>query len=105
MLSEGRWPHVSAISQFVPVQRLNEVLLEPADCSLGDDPAGVIVYSEEERVCFALVVHGLLRVYIQASDGREVAIRYAFAECLIATTVRGTATLLGGPAPVFVQAW
>ena len=73
MLPEGRGAHVRAISPFVPVQRLNEVLLEPADCSLGDDPAGVIVYSEEERVCFALVVHGLLRVYMQASDGREVA--------------------------------
>ena len=36
MLSEGRWPHVSAISQFVPVQRLGEVLLEPGDilCNL-----------------------------------------------------------------------
>jgi hypothetical protein len=31
MLPEGRGAHVRAIRQFVPVQRLNEVLLEPGD--------------------------------------------------------------------------
>ena len=31
MLPKGRWTHVRAIRQFVAVQRLNEVLLEPGD--------------------------------------------------------------------------
>ena len=31
MLPEGRWAHVRAIRQIVPVQRLYEVLLEPGD--------------------------------------------------------------------------
>jgi hypothetical protein len=31
MLPEGRWAHVRAIRQIVPVQRLREVLLEPGD--------------------------------------------------------------------------
>ena len=31
MLSEGRGAHVRAIRQVVPLQRLNEVLLEPCD--------------------------------------------------------------------------
>jgi hypothetical protein len=31
MLPEGGWAHVCPIRQVVPVQRLNEVLLEPGD--------------------------------------------------------------------------
>jgi hypothetical protein len=31
MLPEGRWAHVRAIRQVVPLQRLCEVLLEPGD--------------------------------------------------------------------------
>ena len=31
MLPEGGWAHVRAIRQVVPLQRLDEVLLEPGD--------------------------------------------------------------------------
>src|SRR5438093_11217195 len=31
MLPEGRWAHVRAIRQIIPLQRLREILLEPAD--------------------------------------------------------------------------
>jgi hypothetical protein len=31
MLSEGRWAHVRAIRQIIPLQRLREMLLEPGD--------------------------------------------------------------------------
>ena len=38
MLPEGGWAHVRAIRQVVPMERLNEVLLEPGD-GLRDLPA------------------------------------------------------------------
>src|SRR5207247_6915463 len=31
MLPEGRWTHVPAIRQIIPLQRLREMLLEPGD--------------------------------------------------------------------------
>jgi hypothetical protein len=31
MLPEGRWAHVRAIRQIIPLQRLREMLLEPGD--------------------------------------------------------------------------
>ena len=31
MLPEGRWAHVRAIRQIIPLQRLDEILLEPGD--------------------------------------------------------------------------
>src|SRR6058998_3606384 len=31
MLPEGRWAHVRAIRQIIPLQRLREILLEPGD--------------------------------------------------------------------------
>jgi CRP/FNR family transcriptional regulator len=42
---------------------------------------------------------GLLRVYMHAGDGRQVTVRYVRAGGLL-----GAPALIGGPAPVFVQA-
>jgi len=45
------------------------------------------------------MMDGLLRVYMHASDGRQVTVRYVRAGDLL-----GVPALVGGPAPVFVQA-
>jgi CRP/FNR family transcriptional regulator len=62
-------------------------------------PAGHTVYSEADAEAFALVLDGLLRVYMHASDGRQVTVRYVRGGGLL-----GVPALVGGPAPVFVQA-
>lgn len=66
---------------------------------LTEFPAGQTVYAEADLVGLAVVLQGLLRVYMHASDGRQVTVRYARAGDLL-----GVPALVGGPAPVFVQA-
>ena len=61
--------------------------------------AGAVVYSEADTVVFGVVLAGLLRVCMHTSDGREVTVRYARSGMLL-----GTPAVVGGPAPVFVQA-
>ena len=61
--------------------------------------AGHGVYTEADAERLALVLHGLLRVYMLDSDGRQVTVRYVRAGHLL-----GVPALIGGPAPVFVQA-
>jgi CRP/FNR family transcriptional regulator, cyclic AMP receptor protein len=60
---------------------------------------GVTVYTEADVERFGVIVHGLLRVYMHTSDGRQVTVRYARRGGLL-----GAPALVGGPAPVFVQA-
>jgi CRP/FNR family cyclic AMP-dependent transcriptional regulator len=62
-------------------------------------PAGHTVYAEAAPERLAVVLQGLLRVYMHASDGRQVTVRYARAGDLL-----GVPALIAGPAPVFVQA-
>jgi CRP/FNR family transcriptional regulator len=62
-------------------------------------PAGHTVYAEADAEGLAVLLHGLLRVYMNASDGRQVTVRYVRAGDLL-----GVPALVGGPAPVFVQA-
>jgi CRP-like cAMP-binding protein len=57
------------------------------------------VYIEADAEKLAVVLEGLLRVYMHASDGRQVTVRYAREGGLV-----GVPALIGGPAPVFVQA-
>ena len=66
---------------------------------LADLAAGATVYTEAETERFGVVVRGLLRVYMHTSDGRQVTVRYVRAGGLL-----GAPALVGGPAPVFVQA-
>lgn len=61
--------------------------------------AGHTVYAEADTGGLAAVLDGLLRVYMHASDGRQVTVRYARIGDLL-----GVPSLVGGPAPVFVQA-
>jgi len=62
-------------------------------------PAGHTVYAEADAEELAVVLRGLLRVYMHASDGRQVTVRYVRTSDLL-----GVPALIGGPAPVFVQA-
>jgi CRP/FNR family transcriptional regulator, cyclic AMP receptor protein len=62
-------------------------------------PAGDTVYAEADAGGLAVILDGLLRVYMHASDGRQVTVRYVRAGDLL-----GVPSLVGGPAPVFVQA-
>jgi CRP/FNR family cyclic AMP-dependent transcriptional regulator len=62
-------------------------------------PGGHTVYAEADAEGLAVVLRGLLRVYMHASDGRQVTVRYVRTGDLL-----GVPALIGGPAPVFVQA-
>ena len=70
-----------------------------ADGERADYPAGTTVYRAGSDPRAALVVHGLLRVYLASAKGRQVTIRYARPG-----DVLGIAVLVGGPASVGVQA-
>ncbi|HET6960150.1 MAG TPA: Crp/Fnr family transcriptional regulator [Vicinamibacterales bacterium] len=61
--------------------------------------AGHTVYEEADVEALAVMMEGLLRVYMHASDGRQVTVRYVRAGDLL-----GVPALIAGPAPVFVQA-
>ena len=67
---------------------------EPADY-----PAGTTVYQPGSEPRAALVVRGLLRVFLASLEGRQVTVRYARPG-----DVLGIAVLVGGPASVGVQA-
>lgn len=62
-------------------------------------PSGRTVYAEADAERLAVIMQGLLRVYMHAGDGRQVTVRYVRAGGLL-----GAPALIGGPAPVFVQA-
>ena len=64
-----------------------------------DFRAGHTLYAEADAAGLALILDGLLRVYMHASDGRQVTVRYVRSGDLL-----GVPALVGGPAPVFVQA-
>src|SRR2546428_5716786 len=62
-------------------------------------PPGITVYTEADAERLAVIIRGLLRAYMHTSDGRQVTVRYVRAGHLL-----GAPALVGGPAPVFVQA-
>src|SRR5262245_10059635 len=63
-----------------------------------DVPAGSVVYREGESPGLALVLEGLIRVYLTSADGRQVTVRY-----VRAGGVLGVATAVAGPVNVGVQ--
>jgi CRP/FNR family transcriptional regulator, cyclic AMP receptor protein len=75
------------------------VELLAAGGKLSDFPAGLTVYTEADTERIGVIVAGLLRVYMNTGDGREVTVRYVRRSGLL-----GAPALVGGPAPVFVQA-
>lgn len=89
LLRRGSWASV-------PTETI-ELLIEGG--RVVEFPTGHVVYSEADAERLAVVLHGLLRVYMHASDGRQVTVRYVRAGELL-----GVPALVGGPAPVFVQA-
>jgi len=62
-------------------------------------PAGALVYRDEESPRLLVVVKGLLRVFLTSADGRQVTVRYARSG-----DVAGLALVVGGPAPMSIQA-
>ena len=64
-----------------------------------DYPAGTTVYQPGSEPRAALVVRGLLRVFLASLEARQVTVRYARPG-----DVLGIAVLVGGPASVGVQA-
>jgi CRP/FNR family transcriptional regulator, cyclic AMP receptor protein len=63
-----------------------------------DYPAGTTVYRAGSDPQAALVVRGLLRVFLTSAEGRQVTVRYARPG-----DVLGIAVLVGGPASTGVQ--
>ena len=70
-----------------------------AEGERADYPAGTTVYRPGSGPQAALVVGGLLRVYLMSVGGRQVTVRYARPG-----DVLGIAVLVGGPASTGVQA-
>jgi CRP/FNR family transcriptional regulator len=64
-----------------------------------DIPAGTVIYRDADRARLAVVLDGLLRVFLTSPEGRQVTVRYARAEDLL-----GVAVTVGGPVDVSVQA-
>ena len=70
-----------------------------AEGERADYPAGTTVYRAGSAPQAALVVRGLLRVFLTSVEGRQVTVRYARPG-----DVLGIAVLVGGPASTSVQA-
>jgi CRP/FNR family transcriptional regulator len=80
----------------LPTELTDQLL---AEGERADFPAGTTVYRSGSRPQAALVVRGLIRVFLSSPEGRQVTIRYARPG-----DVLGIAVLVGGPASTSVQA-
>jgi CRP/FNR family transcriptional regulator, cyclic AMP receptor protein len=89
LLQRGRWASL-------PVSTIQSLV---AGGRLAPFSARSTMYVEADAEGLAVVVDGLLRVHMHASDGRQVTVRYVRAGELL-----GVPALVGGPPPVFVQA-
>src|SRR3954454_13606468 len=69
-----------------------------AEGDRADYPAGTTVYRAGDDPRAALVVRGLIRVFLSSAGGRQVTVRYARPG-----DVLGIAVLVGGPADTSVQ--
>src|SRR4051812_44182055 len=70
-----------------------------AEGDRADYPSGTTVYRAGDDPRAALVVRGLVRVYLSSLEGRQVTVRYARPG-----DVLGIAVLVGGPGMIGVQA-
>jgi CRP/FNR family transcriptional regulator len=89
LLRRGAWA-------AVPIGTIESLI---AGGRVVDFASGGAVYAEADAERLAVMMRGLLRVYMHAGDGRQVTVRYVRAGDLL-----GVPALSGGPAPVFVQA-
>jgi CRP/FNR family transcriptional regulator, cyclic AMP receptor protein len=80
----------------LPADLVDELL---AEGERTDYPEGTTIYREGSPPRAALVIEGLLRVYMTSAEGRQVTVRYARE-----ADVLGIAVLVGGPVNVAVQA-
>jgi CRP/FNR family transcriptional regulator len=64
-----------------------------------DVPAGSVIYRDADEPQAALVVAGLIRVFLTSDDGRQLTVRYARSGDLL-----GIPTVIGGPVAVSSQA-
>jgi CRP/FNR family transcriptional regulator len=79
----------------LPPEVVDEIL---ADAGRTDYPAGTTVYRGGSPPRAALVIHGLLRVYMASPEGRQITVRYARD-----SDVLGIAVVVGGPFNVDAQ--
>lgn len=79
----------------LPASIIERLLVDAVPLDL---PAGGTLYRDDERPRCALVVSGLVRVYMSSPEGRQVTVRYARTG-----DVLGIAVVVGGPAAVSVQ--
>ena len=89
MLRRGGWA-------ALPIRTIESLI---AGGRVVDFASGGTVYTEADAEQLAILIHGLLRVYMLAGDGRQVTVRYVRSGDLL-----GVPALVAGPAPVFVQA-
>jgi CRP/FNR family transcriptional regulator len=101
---QSRWA-LSAVDVVEMLRRgpWSSVAVETIESLIGggrivEFAAGHTVYAEADAEGLAVVMRGLLRVYMHAGDGRQVTVRYVREGGLL-----GVPTLIAGPAPVFVQ--
>jgi CRP/FNR family transcriptional regulator len=62
-------------------------------------PAGSLIYRDDQTPSLIVVIKGLLRVFLTSADGRQLTVRYARSG-----DVAGLALVIGGPAPMSIQA-
>jgi CRP/FNR family transcriptional regulator, cyclic AMP receptor protein len=80
----------------LPTEMLEQVV---SDTIRLDVPAGAVVYRAGEAARTALVLSGLIRVYLASREGRQVTVRYVRRGDVI-----GAPVAVGGPVGVSVQA-
>jgi CRP/FNR family transcriptional regulator, cyclic AMP receptor protein len=73
----------------LPVEVVDRLL---AEGERTDYPAGTTIYREGAAPRTALVIQGLVRVYMTSAEGRQVTVRYARD-----ADVLGIAVMVGGP--------
>ncbi len=83
-----------------PLSGLPPALIEQllADAQRIDVPRYTTVYDIEDHHQCALIISGVVRMYIASPDGRQVTARYARSSELI-----GLSSIIGGPPPVSAQ--
>lgn len=94
---------VSQVKQILaksPLSELPPTLIDQllADGQRIDVPRNANIYNPEEDPRCALVISGVIRLYMSSPDGRQVTVRYARSSELV-----GLAAILGGSAPTSAQ--
>lgn len=83
-----------------PLIELPSTLIDQlmADVQRIDIPKNTAIHNTEDNPRCALVISGVIRMYMSSLDGRQVTVRYARSGELI-----GLAEIIGGPPPVSTQ--